>query len=90
MHMSPDSNCMINCRSTTSSCTFGDGKRVHAEQVGDVVLEVDSDHGINYCSVARCVAYSIITLCTSKHYQTENCRGNICGLSKDGKLHTTT
>ena len=45
MHMSPDSDCMINCRSTTSSCTFGDGKRVRAERIGDVVLEVDSDHG---------------------------------------------
>lgn len=45
MHMTPDSSCMINCRPTTSSSTFGDGKKVHAEQVGDVVLDVDSDHG---------------------------------------------
>jgi Reverse transcriptase (RNA-dependent DNA polymerase) len=36
---------MINCRPTTSSCTFGDGKRVQADQVGDVVLEVDSTCG---------------------------------------------
>ena len=32
---------MINCRPTTKSCTFGDGRRVQADGVGDVVLQVD-------------------------------------------------
>ena len=41
--MSPDSNHMINCRPTTRSCTFGDGKRVQADHVGDVVLQVNTD-----------------------------------------------
>jgi hypothetical protein len=45
MHMSPDDKCMINCRATTSSCTFGDGKRVQADSVGDVILHVNTDHG---------------------------------------------
>jgi hypothetical protein len=57
MHMTPDSSCMINCRATTSSCTFGDGQKVHAQQVGDVVLDVDSSHG---CEGLPVTGYSSI------------------------------
>ncbi len=44
MHMTPDSSCMVNRRPTTKSCTFGDGKRIQADHVGDVVLQVSTDH----------------------------------------------
>jgi len=42
MHMTPDCSCMVNCRPTKSSCTFGDGQKVQAEQIGEVVLQVVS------------------------------------------------